>query len=516
MLAVVPLPDLGARAVAFYIAQGRVQPVAAGSALLCGKDLDLLPVGEGGVERRHHAVHLGSAAAMAQLGMHVVSEIYRRCPFRQIDHLALRREQVDRVLEETVPELFGEVTGVAGIADLVLPLEDLAQPRNLFVVPAFPARAFLVAPMRRHPQLGILVHLVGADLHFERLAVRADYRRVEGPVPVALGPGDVIVELLGDRQPEVVDQPQHGIAVGNVTDQDPNGPCVINRRKIIAFSHHLLVDTEDVFRPSRDLRRDSGAGNVALEQRDGVIEIALAVHPFLVEQPGDALVGFWLEYPEREILHLPLELPDAQAVCQRRENIAGKASALAPRLAVPQPDDVAQFLRVIGQLDQHDADVLHHREEHLAQRLELARTLVRFQPGLRKIGKRSDLRHAQHTLGEVGHGLAQGLPQPGRAFGRKVVGLKSQCGGQRFVVQAQLADQFGGRERVREQPLAGRELAFAVERRNKTQSGAERFPVRGRVLPADAIQPFSGIALERRFDQPEVRGRGFHAGSFRY
>ena len=39
---------------------------------------------------------------------------------------------------------------------------------------------------------------------------------------------------------------------------------------------------------------------------------------------------------------------------------------------------VAQRLQVIGELDQHDAHVLHHREQHLAQRLELRGVLPRL------------------------------------------------------------------------------------------------------------------------------------------
>ena len=50
-----------------------------------------------------------------------------------------------------------------------------------------PRAPFLVAPVRGHAELGVLVHLVRADLHFERLAFGADHRGVQRPVVVALG-----------------------------------------------------------------------------------------------------------------------------------------------------------------------------------------------------------------------------------------------------------------------------------------------------------------------------------------
>jgi hypothetical protein len=51
----------------------------------------------------------------------------------------------------------------------------------------------------------VLVHLERADLHFERLALRADHRRVQRAVVFALGFGDVVVELAGQRRPQVMD-----------------------------------------------------------------------------------------------------------------------------------------------------------------------------------------------------------------------------------------------------------------------------------------------------------------------
>ncbi len=70
-----------------------------------------------------------------------------------------------------------------------MPLEDLTQPGDfLFVVigAGFDVGA-LVAPVRTHAQLGLLVHGVGANLHLKHLALRTDHRRVQRAVAVLFG-----------------------------------------------------------------------------------------------------------------------------------------------------------------------------------------------------------------------------------------------------------------------------------------------------------------------------------------
>jgi hypothetical protein len=99
VLAVEPLAHFGSRALALDEAEAGVQPVAAGSALLRGKYLHLLPVVERGIQRNDRAVDFGAAAPMPELGMDVIGEIDRRRTFGQVDHAALRREHINGVRE---------------------------------------------------------------------------------------------------------------------------------------------------------------------------------------------------------------------------------------------------------------------------------------------------------------------------------------------------------------------------------------------------------------------------------
>ena len=168
---------------------------------------------------------------MPEFGVHVIRKINRRGAHRQINHLALRREHVNAVVEQTGFELFGQRTDFTDVANpfphLVFPVEHLPQPGDFFVITLVLPSAFFVAPMRRDTQLGAVMHLVRADLHFDRFTLGADHRRVQRAIVIALGLGDVIVELLRDRRPQVVHHPQHGVTILHVIDQHAHRAHVI-------------------------------------------------------------------------------------------------------------------------------------------------------------------------------------------------------------------------------------------------------------------------------------------------
>src|SRR5205085_4222869 len=89
---------------------------------------------------------------------------------------------------------------------------------------------------------------------------------------------------------------------------------------------------------------------------------------------GDALVELGLEEPERKVLHLPLQLEDAEPVRQRRidvEALARIGRALGMRALLLLAGEPAQRLRAAREAYQHHAHILDHAEDHLAQHLVL-------------------------------------------------------------------------------------------------------------------------------------------------
>ena len=61
--------------------------------------------------------------------------------------------------------------------------------------------------MRGDAFLGDAVHFLGANLHFEGLAVRANHRRVQRLVEIGPRDGDEILDAARDGPPGVVNDP---------------------------------------------------------------------------------------------------------------------------------------------------------------------------------------------------------------------------------------------------------------------------------------------------------------------
>ena len=78
----------------------RRQPVAARLQRLAGEDLDAIAADRLEVQRHDASVDLGAAAAMADIGVHVIGEIEHRGAARQVHDAALRRQQVNAVFED--------------------------------------------------------------------------------------------------------------------------------------------------------------------------------------------------------------------------------------------------------------------------------------------------------------------------------------------------------------------------------------------------------------------------------
>ena len=205
---------------------------------------------------------------MPDHGVHVVGEIEHGAAVRQVDHLALGRQRIDALLGQLRHRARRPGSRLRSRPLLAALFQQLAHPRDLAVEGLVAAlAAFLVAPVRGHAEFRLRVHLVGADLHFQRAPFRADHRGVQRAVVVGLGPGDVIVELAGDRQPQRMHHAQRGVAGGHVVHEHAHRAQVVE-----FFDRHLLLlhlppDAVDVLRPPADLGGDAVFAQRALAAR---------------------------------------------------------------------------------------------------------------------------------------------------------------------------------------------------------------------------------------------------------
>ena len=116
--------------------------------------------------------------------MDAVRKIDRHGADRQIDNIAARRKYKDLVGKNIHLDRIDEI---AGIAHILMPFQQLPQPRQLGVKGLIAAgsrcrlaaAAFLIAPVSGDTVLRNTVHLKSPDLDLQRLAVAIQHRRMQ-------------------------------------------------------------------------------------------------------------------------------------------------------------------------------------------------------------------------------------------------------------------------------------------------------------------------------------------------
>ncbi len=104
-------------------------------------------------------------------------------------------------------------------------------------------------------------------------------------------------------------------------------------------------------------------------------DVPLAPGALLVQLGGDLLVDLRLQVPECQVLQLPLELPDAQPVRQRRMDVAGEPRQRLA-LGLGQRAGRAHAGQLAGQQDRHHPQVAHDRQQQPAQALGVDAALL--------------------------------------------------------------------------------------------------------------------------------------------
>ena len=97
----------------------------------------------------------------------------------------------------------------------------------------------------------------------------------------------------------------------------------------------------------------------------GLLGLRLAVGALVGDHRLDLRVLAGMQRLEREVLELPLESVDTEPVGERRvdlERLASLLRLLLLRLVLDRP----HVVQAVGELDEDDAYVLRHRDDHLA------------------------------------------------------------------------------------------------------------------------------------------------------
>ena len=196
-------------------------------------------------ERDDASVGLRSRASETNLSVDCEREVDRRSAPRELDDLALGSEAVNLFRIEV--ELKG-IEELARVFDLLLPFDEPFEPDEGFIfICVGAAPALLVFPVRGDSFFGNSIHVIGADLHFERLSALADYRGVERLVKILARYGDPVFETARDGLPRCMDDAQRGITVLYRFGNNANRHQVVDLIDSDALATDPLVDRVEPF-----------------------------------------------------------------------------------------------------------------------------------------------------------------------------------------------------------------------------------------------------------------------------
>ena len=320
------------------------------------------------------------------------------------------------------------------------------------------------------------MHVARSDLDLDRPALGAEHRRVQGLVHVRLGHRDVVLEPARDGLPERVDGTERAVAVAHRLDLDADADQVEDLFEVLAADHHLFVDRVQMLRASVDVGLDPELLQF-LPERVG--ELQDAPRPLVatrLDELGDLLVRPRMQRLEGEVLELPLDLLDTEAVGQRGVDLEGLGGDPA-LLGDGQRRECPHVVETVGELDQQHADVARHRHDHLAHVLGL-RQLAGLELQL------VELRQAVDDLGDI---VAELLAEPVEGDGRVLHGVVQQRRLERRRVQAQVGEDLRHRQRMFDERLPREAHLALVGLLGDPIGGLEHLEVALGVVGADLL-----------------------------
>ena len=216
------------------------------------------------------------------------------------------------------------------------------------------------------------VHLLGADLNLKGDTLVADHRGMERLIPIGPRHRKKVLETARDRRPCLVDDADRRVAVPDRRRDHAKRDQVIDLLQRGPLASDFLMDAIGPL----DTKFNPYVGDLCLGERTLKSTLELldraagrAAPPL---DPGAGrVIRLGVEVLERQILELVFDLPHSQSVGDGRVDVQGllpdgQSSPLrhvAERTHVVQP---------VGQLDENDANVVDHGEQHLAEVFRLS------------------------------------------------------------------------------------------------------------------------------------------------
>ena len=204
------------------------------------------------------------------------------------------------------------------------------------------------------------------------------------------------------------------------------------------FLQHLAIDAEQVFLAPVDLGRDAPLRQARFECAKHLAHHLAPIAARRLNRPRQHLVAHRVLVHERQFLQLAIQAVEAQPIGDRRvdfERFAGDATSLGGTHAI----EGAHVVQTIGELDEDDAQVGGHRQQHLAEVLRL-RFLVRAEFHLVELGE---------PVHQLGGDLAESLGHLLLGDEGVLHDVMEERGDQRLGVELPVGHDVGDGHRVR-------------------------------------------------------------------
>ena len=172
--------------------------------------------------------------------------------------------------------------------------------------------------MRRHAIFSELVHVTGANLHFNRPSIIADDNGVQGFVTIRFRASNVIIEFLRDRLPQVMQHTQHAITIFHIVNDDAKRADVVQICKLQLLATHFIKNAVNVLGAARNLGADVLNFKRPIQSRNGAHDEILALNAFFIQPFRNLFISLGFGKTKSQILQLPFDLPNAQTVGQWR------------------------------------------------------------------------------------------------------------------------------------------------------------------------------------------------------
>ena len=224
--------------------------------------------------------------------------------------------------------------------------------------------------MRGDAVLGALMHVEGTDLDLHRLATGTDDRRMQRLVEIKLRHRDVVFEAAGNRVPAPMQCPEHAVAILDRLHQDAHSHQIEDLIEGLSAHDHLLVDRVVALRTATHRPLRARTTQILFDLVDDISQIFFALGRPLRDEAVDLLVDLRVQRLERQLLKLPLHHVHAEAMSEGRVDLQRLLRLFCRRLGGHETPR-AGIVQAITELDEQNANITAHRDEHLAQRLGL-------------------------------------------------------------------------------------------------------------------------------------------------